>query len=261
MAIICTVVMLSPWINPPAHATTPTNFTPTDTFAISENNSTIAFAYNGSYETATLVNSTWFFTNLQLTPSNLTSNDDPLTESPNIGNLSITAQDCNITITNFDRLLTPDPNDVNNTGDWLTPGWLNYTVTGAGNQTVTIQFGTVNETTPSIGWPVSVYTVFIDDRNAQYNDGWTGTVDYDEGRIVNGAGIAVNGATSNVSIEYAWVPVPSPASTISSENSPVPHGVSVKDYSVFYGVVAAIIVLAVVATTVLMLSRKKQSKL
>ena len=53
--------------------------------------------------------------------------------------------------------------------------------------------------------------------------------------IVNGAGIIVNGATSNVSIEYAWVPVPSPASTISPEKSPVPIGVSI-NYSVFYAV-------------------------
>ena len=170
MAIICTLVMLSPWTYLSVHAASTTNFLPTDTFAIPENNSTIAFAYNGSYETATLVNSTWVFTNLQLTPSNLTSNDDPLSDSPNNGNLSITAQNCNITITSFDRLLIPDPSDINNTGEWLTPGWLNYTVTGIGNQTVEIQFGTFNETSIGVGtqnWPVGVYAVFIDGRNAQ----------------------------------------------------------------------------------------------
>ena len=77
--------------------------------------------------------------------------------------------------------------------------------------------------------------------------------------IVNGAGIVVNGATSNVSIEYAWVPVPSPASTISPEKSPVPIGESV-NYSSFYAVAAAIIVFAAVATTDLLLRLKKKQK-
>ena len=107
-------------------------------------------------------------------------------------------------------------------------------------------------------WPVDVYAVFIDGRNTQYNNGWTDTVD-NEGMIVNGTGIVINGATSNVSIEYAWVPVPSPASTISPEKSPVPIGVSV-NYSVFYAVAAAIIVFAAVATTDLLLRLKKKQK-
>src|SRR5208283_2331557 len=263
MAIICTVVLVSPLTYHSACAAATTNFSSTDTFVIPENNSTIAFAYNGSYETATLLNSTWVFTNLQLTPSNLTSNDDPLLDSPNTGNLGITAQDCNITITSFDRLLIQDPSDINNTGDWLTPGWLNYTVTGVGNQTVKMQFGTSNWTTVStyVGtntWPVGVYAVFIDGKNTQYNNGWTDTVD-DEGMVPNGTGIVINGATSNVSIEYAWVPVPSPASTIAPEKSPVPIGASV-NYSVFYAVVAAIIVFAAVATTDLVLRQKKKQK-
>ena len=105
MAIICTLVMLSRSTFLSVHAAITTNFSLTTTFAIPENNSTIAFAYNGSYETATLVNSTWVFVNLQLTPSSLTSTGDPLLNSPNNGNLSINAQDCNITITSFDRLL------------------------------------------------------------------------------------------------------------------------------------------------------------
>ena len=58
MAIICTVVMLSPWTYLSVHADSTTNFSATATFGTPENNSTIAFAYNGSYETATLVNST-----------------------------------------------------------------------------------------------------------------------------------------------------------------------------------------------------------
>jgi hypothetical protein len=260
MAIICTVVMLSPCTYLSVHAASVTNFSPTDTFAIPENNSTIAFAYNGSYETAALVNSTWFFTDLQLTPSNLTSNDDPLSDSPNNGNLSITAQNSNITITSFDRLLIPDPSFyLNNTGKWLTPGWLNYTVNGVGNQTVQIQFGAFNETSSGVGnqtWPVNVYAVFIDGRNAPYNDSWTVTGD-DGGMIVNGAGIIVNGATSNVSIEYAWVPVPTPI--ISQEKVSVPIGVSV-NYSIFYAVAAAIIVFAAVVTTDLLLRLKKKQK-
>jgi len=261
MAIICTVVLLSPWTYLSVHAASITNFLPTDTFAIPENNSTIAFAYNGSYETATLVNSTWVFTNLQLTPSNLTSNDDPLSDSPNNGNLSITAQNSNITITSFDRLLIPDPSDINNTGEWLTPGWLNYTVNGEGNQTIKIQFGSINETAIGVGtqtWPVNVYAVFIDGKNAPYNNSWTFTGD-NEGMIINGAGIIVNGATSNVSIEYAWLPVPSPTSTISAEKSSVPISEST-NYSSFFAFAAAIIVFAAVVTTDLLLRLKKKQK-
>ena len=68
MAIICTLVMLSPWTFLSVHAASTTNFSLTTTFAIPENNSTIAFAYNGSYETATLVNSTWVFRQPSINP-------------------------------------------------------------------------------------------------------------------------------------------------------------------------------------------------
>ncbi len=262
MAIICTLVMLSPWTFLSVHAASTTNFSLTTTFAIPENNSTIAFAYNGSYETATLVNSTWVFVNLQLTPSSLTSTGDPLLNSPNNGNLSINAQDCNITITSFDRLLIQDPSDINNTGKWLTPGWLNYTLTGIGNQTIEMQFGTFKET-PINGvgtqtWPVSIYAVFIDGRNAPYNNSWTFTGD--TVGIANGVGIIVNSATSNVSIEYAWYPVPSPASAISPGNSPVPTVESIEDYSTFYAILAAIIIFAAVVTTDMLLRLKKKQK-
>ena len=54
-------------------------------------------------------------------------------------------------------------------------------------------------------------------------------------------------------------PVPSPASAVSPEKSPAPIGVSV-NYSVFYAVVAAIIVFAAVATTDLLLRLKKKQK-
>ena len=262
MAIICTFVMISPWASLSVSGVGTTNFSPIDTFLIPENNSTISFAYNGSYETAALVNSSWFFTNLQLTPSNLTSNDDPLSDSPNNGNLSITAQDSNITITSFDRLLIPNPSDINNTGEWLTPGWLNYTVNGMGNQTVEMQFGMFTEKAIGVGtqtWPVGVYAVFIDNRNAPYNESWTYTGDYSGGMIVNGVGIVVKGATSNVSIEYAWYPVPTPDSSISPQNSHMPVGKSV-NYSVFYAFAAAVIVFAAVATTDLLLRLKKKQK-
>ena len=52
MAVICTVIMLSPWTYFSVHAASTTTFLPTDAFAVPENNSNIAFAYNGSYETA-----------------------------------------------------------------------------------------------------------------------------------------------------------------------------------------------------------------
>ena len=262
VAVICMFVMLSPWICLSVYAASTTSFSPSDAFVIPEKNSTISFAGNCSYETATLVNSTWVFTKLQLTSTNLTSNGDPLSGSPNDGNLSITAQDCNITVTSFDRLLIPDPSDINNTGKWLTPGWLNYTVNGVGNQTVKMQFGSINETAAGIGtktWPVSIFAVFIDGRNAPYNNSWTVTGN-NGGMIVNGVAVIVDGATSNVSVEYAWYPVPSPASAISPENSPVPDVESIKDYSAFYAILAAIIVFAAVVATDMLLRLKKKQK-
>lgn len=88
------------------------NLTNTNQFIIPTYNSTINFSNNGSYESAKFENNTWFFTGLLLNGSNLLFTDaDILSKSYTHGNLSIFASDCNVTITNFDLLLTPEPDD------------------------------------------------------------------------------------------------------------------------------------------------------
>ena len=223
---------------------TPVALNPATQFSIPATNGSISFAQIGYYENATLVNDTWVFTQLQLD----SQQTDLLSSSPNTANLNVTTQDSNITLTSFERLLTPDPIDTNNTGSWLTAGWLNYSVTGIGQQILKIQFNLVNWTTPSqkdfvgtSGWDLIV-NVYIDGKEAQYNNSWT-SINDNNGIIPYGKGIIVNGATSNVSIEYAWVPVPAsqtanPNSDRAVSSSPIPIGISITNSSLFIIIVA-----------------------
>lgn len=196
---------------------TPMAFTPATQFTVPTTNGTVSFAQIGHYENATLANDTWVFTHLQL--------DSPqtnlLSDSPTTANLNITVQNSNMTITSSERLLTPNPNDYQNNGSWLTAGWLNYTVTGVGKQIIKIQFNLVNWKLPSqddingtATWPISV-GVYIDGKEANYNISWT-TIDE---MIPYGAGVVVNEASSNVSIKYAWDPVPTPTSQSAADSS------------------------------------------
>jgi hypothetical protein len=199
--------------NPFTAISTPMAFTPATQFSLPITNGTVSFAQIGYYENVTIVNDTWVFAHLQLD----SPQTDLLSDSPTTANLNITTQNSNITITSFERLLTPDSNDYQNNGSWLTAGWLNYTVTGVGKQIIKIQFNLVNWTLPSQDdingtstWPISV-GVYIDGKEAQYNTSWT-TIGNDNGIIPYGTGLIINGATSNVSVQYMWVPVPEPAS-------------------------------------------------
>ena len=188
----------------------PMAFTPATEFSIPTTNGAISFGQIGYYENATLVNDIWVFTHLELDQQQI----DLLSDSPTTANLNITAKDSNVNITSFERLLAPDPSDYQNTGSWLTEGWLNYTVAGVGEQTIEIQFNFANWTLPSqdsingtFSWPMSV-KVYIDGKQAEYGtSNWEST----NGMIPYGAGLIVNGANSNVSIKYAWAPVPAPA--------------------------------------------------
>jgi hypothetical protein len=192
-------------------ASTPMAFTPTTRFAIPATNGSISFAQTGYYENATLVNDTWVFNQLQL--------------GSTAANLNVTAQDSNITLTSFEHLLSPDCNDINNTGSWLTPGWLNYTVAGVGRQVIQMQFEVLNWNSPfnpqmwvgTSTWPIGVQ-VYIDGEEVPYNTSWT-TVSDDNGIIPYGTGVIVNGAASNVSISYEWAPVPSPVNQLPADSN------------------------------------------
>lgn len=197
---------------------TPMAFTPSTQFSIPASNDTVSFGQIGYYENATIVNDTWVFSHLQLD----SQQTDLLSDSPTTANLNITTQDSNITITSFERLLTPDTNDYQNNGSWLTAGWLNYTVTGVGKQIIKIQFNLVNWTLPSqdgingtFTWPMGL-EVYIDGKGAPYNTtSWTTT----DGVIPYGTGVIVNEASSNVSIKYEWAPIPAPTSQSSADST------------------------------------------
>ena len=220
IVILCTIVILSVFsLSVNAASTnlfmaisTPMTFTPATQFPIPITNGSIGFAQIGYYGNATLVNDTWVFTHLQLD----SQQTDLLSSSPNTANLNVTAQDSNITLTSFERLLTPDGGDINNTGAWLTAGWLNYTVTGVGRQVIAIQFNLANWTEPApdtfrgtATWPINV-NVYIDSKQSDYNVNWTYSDD-DNGIIPYGTGLIIDGATSNVCVQYTWYPVPAPA--------------------------------------------------
>ena len=208
---------------------TPMAFPPGTQFPIPTANGAVSFAQIGYYENAALFNDTWVFTHLQLDLPQA----DLLSDSPTTANLNITTQNSNITITSFERLLTPDGGDVNNSGSWLTAGWLNYSVTGVGKQIIILQFNLANGTSPSPSnfadgtlpstWPIIVY-VYVDGKEVAWGNG-NSIVPYSTSEsaiIPYGTGAIVNGANSNVSIEYAWVPVPANQSTGSSLSTTKP---------------------------------------
>jgi hypothetical protein len=189
---------------------TPLISTPANQFSIPITNGSVSFARIGYYENGTLVNDTWVFTHLQLD----SQQTDLLSSSPNSANLNVTAQDSNITLSSFERLLTPEGGDVNNTGSWLTAGWLNYTVTGVGRQVIAIQFNLANwtaipqdEINGTETWPINL-NVYIDSKQADYG---TSCWNYTDGIIPYGTSLIIDGAKSNVCIQYIWDPVPAPA--------------------------------------------------
>ena len=197
---------------------TPIAFTSETQFTIPTTNGTVGFNQTGYYSNSTLVDGTWVFTHLQLDSQQV----DILSDSPTTANLNITTKDSNITITSFERLLTPDGSDNQNRGSWLTEGWLNYTVAGIGEQIIRIRFNLANWTEPSqdtingtFTWPLGV-EVYIDGKQAEYN---TSSLNFTDGMIPYGTGLIVNGATSNVSIKYEWASVPAPADQSLTDSS------------------------------------------
>jgi hypothetical protein len=203
-------------------------------------NGSVSFAQAGYYENVTLVNDTWVFIHLQLD----SQQPDLLSDSPTTADLNITTQNSNITITSFERLLTPDSSDWQNQGSWLTAGWLNYTVSGIGKQVIKIEFNLAafsNE--PASMWPINV-NVYLDGEKAQFNVNWTNIGDDETRMLPYGTGLIVYGAASNVSVQYSWVPVPEPASQGGSpSNSPSPSPeVSYLHVLVLVAVACAIII-------------------
>jgi hypothetical protein len=137
-----------------------TAFTSTEKFEIPTHNSTINFAINGSFEQASIENDMWIFTGLKL--SNL-----PRQEKQN---LTVSAQDSNITITLFQKFNTT-----------IGGARLRYVVSGQGKQIFNIGL------LPKDGdWSVTFNGVYI-----AKNDGW---------EISSDGKVTVTGATSLTNI-------------------------------------------------------------
>jgi hypothetical protein len=245
---------------------TPLAFTTSTQFQIPITNSTINFAQNGYYLNAILFNDTWVFENLQLNQPN----EGVLSDSPNTANLNITSN-TNVTITSFERLLTPNTGDINNTGSWLTSGWLNYSVTGVGKQIVNMKFNLANWTTPSqsdfangsiSSWPITVH-VYIDGKETVWGSG-NGLLPYSAGDntiIPYGTGVIVNGANSNVSIQYAWAPVPISQSTSSSSQASNSLSNLPSSYNTQLIVIGVLVAVIVISTVILLrLQRRLNTK-
>jgi hypothetical protein len=156
---------------PLSHAQNINTFKPTDQFVIPENNGSISFSMNGTYEQANLENGAWKFVNLSFTNM---PQQAPL-------NLSVAAQDSALTITSYRA--------VGNTNVSMGNVRLRYEVVGQGVQV--FNFGSI----PQKGiWSVVFDTVFRGQR-----DGWNVSP---EG-IVTVTGAA---SSSNVTIIYYTYP-------------------------------------------------------
>ena len=148
-----------------------TAFTPTDTFEIPVNNSTISFAVNGTYEQASLDNGTWSFVNLRLINSQ---------NSENL-NLEVSAKDSKVTIASCQI--------YNGTfaGERARGARLRYTVVGKGVQ---VFYWGID---PKGGdWGVIFNGIYVGK-----NDGWYLSPD---------GTLTVTGATANVTLIYYGFP-------------------------------------------------------
>jgi hypothetical protein len=129
-------------------AETPTRFTSDDKFANPAQNSTIGFALNGSYASATLQGGTWVFRNLTFDDPKLPYFD--LTGLRSIGNFNISARNCNVTVWVYLNV------------DFTYPvALVSYYSDGAGSQTVNLGLNNTQSTHSSEWSVVTDNNVFL----------------------------------------------------------------------------------------------------
>jgi hypothetical protein len=132
--VVIIIALLFPFSSVNAENQTATTFMPSDRFSIPELNSTISFALNGSFTSASLVNHSWVFTNLRLNGSQSS------------GNLTISVENSNITIFLY-----------RSSNFFARSATLRYNAQGVGTQTVNLGLN-LTQTQP-IEWSISVPTV------------------------------------------------------------------------------------------------------
>jgi hypothetical protein len=203
-------------------------FSPADQFAIPNYNSSISFAAGGSYESATFYdNGTWHFASLALNsytlnlsargapPGGIVTGRDVLPYLVANGAFSVSAKDCNVTITGYEPLTQYNPYS----------GWLNYTVTGTGEQIFDLNF-------PGTAF---YWNITIDGEMKIQNESWTQT---------NNNLIKVTGAINNVCINYDHMPI--------SRDGPQTFP--------WLQVTTATIVVTLLVVVIIFLVRKRQNK-
>jgi hypothetical protein len=118
-------LLVNPQFGVVTQAQTQTSFTTADKFSIPQDNSSIRFALNGSYSTATLENGFWTFKNLTLFSQNLSFLG--LNATQGSGDLKISAKNSNVTIWTYISVNYSFPIDL-----------LSYYAEGTGNQTINL---------------------------------------------------------------------------------------------------------------------------
>jgi hypothetical protein len=192
LTVALTIILTTPLIRAQAAEDTVIAFSPADQFAIPNYNGSISFAAGGSYESATLYdNGTWHFAGLALNsytlnlsdrgapPGGIVTGRDVLPYLYDGGAFSVSAKDCNVTITAYEPLTQYNPYS----------GWLNYTVTGTGEQIFDLNF-------PSRAF---YWNITIDGEMKIQNESWTQS---------NNNLIKVTGARNNVCIRYDSIQIP-----------------------------------------------------
>jgi hypothetical protein len=147
-------------------AQTVTTFTPAEKFTIPKLNGTISFAVNGSCSAATLKNDTWNFKDLRLNASQ------------SIGNLKVSAENSNVTVSFYQPY----------NSSFRRSASVTYMVEGRGEQTINLG---LNSSQPSsaIEWSVIVPNgVFLAE-----GEGWN---------LLPDNTVVITGATGNVRVVH-----------------------------------------------------------
>lgn len=167
-------ILVNPQFGAITKAQTQTAFTAADKFSISQCNSSIRFALNGSYSTATLENGFWTFKNLTLFSQNLSFLG--LNATQGSGELKISAKNSNVTVWTYISVNYSFPVDL-----------LSYYAEGTGNQTVNL--GLNSSRSSSDEWSVIVAdSVFL-----PLGQNW---------RLLPDDSILVWGQTGNVTVAH-----------------------------------------------------------
>ena len=200
-------------------------FTPLDTFNIPEYNSSINFAFDGTFVYTTFKNNTWRFQNLIV--------NNEATKNVPVWYLRVSAKNCNVTITSYTA-------PVANGRD----AWISYTVTGVGTQVIDNNYDRLsNWDYPGMSY--TNYTVVIDGIERTENDGWT---------ISDDGWVNITEAKSSVNIIYQYVYV--------GPIMPEPGGGRSNDVITIESILILIILVIVTIIIILFASRKlKKSRL